>query len=290
MPISTSLSGNLGDHIVRYALCRTVAEKNGYNWAINPIPSFDYYGGEEQMKFFHLDYGLPNNASYNSAPPTTQAIWVEQAKHYQDYNFYEFQPEIFFVNDDTHLRIYCAQDARYYNREKLRKWFTIGKEETKECEKILKNNNIELNENLTVINCRGGEYRGIPNLFLKPEYYQNAINYILSITPKMKFIVVTDDVDYYKNIFNYPVYHFSICCDYYIVNNSKNLILSNSGFALFPAWLNRNVDIVVAPLHWARHNIGCWANSAVWTFGKEDEWVFLDRNGEIFTYKESIRK
>jgi hypothetical protein len=287
--ISCATTGNFGDHIVRYALTRSVAEENGYQWAINKVPSHDYFGGREQLDFFHLDYGLPNNTPYGFLPDGIKHEWIEIAKKYKDYDFYEYQPEVFYISDNTNLKIFCAQDARYYDRRKLRKWFTIGKEETETCEKILKDNNIILDKNLTIINCRGGEYKGVPNLFLKPEYYQNAINYILSIIPKMKFIVITDDVEYYKNIFNYPVYHFSICCDYYIINNAKNLILSNSGFALFPAWLNENTELVVAPLHWARHNMGYWANSSIWTFGKEGAWVFLDKNGKIFTYKESIR-
>ena len=30
--ICTDLTGNIGDHLTRYAICRSVAEKNGYKW------------------------------------------------------------------------------------------------------------------------------------------------------------------------------------------------------------------------------------------------------------------
>jgi hypothetical protein len=287
--ITCALTGNNGDQMVRYALTRSVAEEKGYTWGINKVPSHDYLGGKEQLDFFHLDYGLPNNAPYGSLPEGVTDEWVERITRYKDYNFYDYQPEVFFINDNTNLKIFCAQDARYYNREKLRKWFAIGKEEVKICKLILESKDIILDENLCVINCRGGEYRGIPDLFLPKIYYEKAIQDMLSKNPKMEFIVITDDPEYFKNIFRLPVYHFSICCDYYIINNAKNLIISNSGFALFPVWLNKNHPAVIAPMHWARHNIGVWANSAVWTFGKEDDWLFLDRNGKFLTYSESIR-
>jgi hypothetical protein len=281
--ISTHLTGNFGDQFVRYALARTVAEKNGYSWGINKNVVGDYLGGKTQLDFFNLDYGFPNDADYNSAPPTTKAIWIENSIRYATHNFYEFQPDVFSVADDTHLRIYCGQDARYYEKEKLRKWFSLDENIIKQIEEGLYANRIILDENMTIINCRGGEYRGVPDLFLQQIYYDRAIDYILKKNPKMKFMVITDDVEYYKKVFVYPVYHFTILGDYYIVNHAKNLIISNSGFALFPVWLNENKPNVIAPKHWARHNIGVWANSSVWTFGQDDNWTWLDKDGNFST-------
>lgn len=276
----TNITGNFGDHVVRYALTRMVAEKNGYTWGINKIPTHDYLGGKEQMDFFHLDYGLPYNTPYGSFSEGITNKWTEKITRFEGYNFYNYQPDVFDVPDNTHLTIFCAQDARYYDREKLRKWFTVGAEEVEEYERTLKNNEIILDENLTVINCRGGEYRGVSDLFLLPIYYKRAIDKMLEENPKMKFVVITDDVGYFKDVFNCRVYHFSIGCDYYIINNAKNLILSNSGFALFPAWLNKNNPNIIAPQHWARHNLGVWASSSIWTFG-DDNWIWLDRSGNF---------
>jgi len=285
--ISTNLTGNFGDHIMRYALCRSVAEKNGYKWAINPIPSHDYYGGKQQLDFFHLDYGEPNSYPFGTTPPWTTRVWIEQKYHHDEgYDFYYYQPDVFDLPDNTHMVISCGADSRYYDKEKIREWFTIGEKEEREYEDILKQYNIVLDENLTVINCRGGEFRGVPDLFLKREYYLSAASFFLKKNTKMKFLVITDDMEYFKTMFNCTVAHFSIGCDYYIVNHTKNLILSNSGFAIMPTWLNREKPNVIAPKYWARHNINKWANSNVWTFGKEDKWNFLDRYGELYTYEE----
>jgi len=286
--ISTNLTGNFGDHVIRYALTRSIAEKNGYEWAINRTPSHDYFRGQEQMYFFDLDYGLPNNVPYGILPPWAEHHWIEKVMQYPNYDFYPYQPEVFSIPDNTHLTIFSGKDARYYDKEKLKKWFTVKEEIVKECEDILNTNGIILDENTTVINCRGGEYRGIPTLFLKHEYYLNAAGYFLKNNPDMKFIVVTEDVEFYRQWFDCPVVHFSIACDYYIVNHAENLILSNSGFAIIPAWLNEYAKNVIAPMHWARHNIGEWANSDMWTFGKNDNWHYLDRFGELYNYDEVI--
>jgi hypothetical protein len=288
--ITTHLTGNFGDHFVRYAMTRSVAEKNGYEWSINKKTSHDYYGGAEQISFFNLDYGIPNNTEYGYLREGITNVWEEKAISMGDHSFHPFQPDIFSVPDNTHLTIKCGQDARYYDRELLRKWFSIDDKSKDESSRILSDNHIDLDENLTVINCRGGEYKGVQSLFLRPEYYINAINYMLSINSNMRFLVITDDVDCFRSIFSCPVYHFSIACDYFIVNNAKNLILSNSGFALFPAWLNKNVLNLVAPKHWARHNAGVWASSAIWTFGKEDNWKFLDKTGSLYGYDDIVKE
>ena len=55
--LTTNLTGNLGNHMWQYAVCRTVAEKLGYEWGINPIPSNDYFNGSNQMAFMDVDFG-----------------------------------------------------------------------------------------------------------------------------------------------------------------------------------------------------------------------------------------
>ena len=53
--ITTNLTGNLGNHMWQYAVCRSVAEKLGYDWGINSTPSHDYHNGANQMYFLDVD-------------------------------------------------------------------------------------------------------------------------------------------------------------------------------------------------------------------------------------------
>jgi hypothetical protein len=286
--LTTDLTGNFNDHCVRYALCRTIAEHNGYQWSINPTPSHDYYNGQEQMYFFPIDYGVqPNNTPYGQLPDWVTGIWEEKREtyyHTDRCDYHPFQPDIFDVPDNTKLIIYSGQNAGYYNKSKVREWFKIKEEYRLDSERTLSANGIDLDDNNTcVINVRGGEYIGIPSLFLRRQYWEDALYYMLSINPNMRFIVITEDPNYFKSYFPYPVYHFNIHTDYYAINNAKHLILSNSGFGIFPSWLNSNAINIVAPRWWARHNTseGKWVSSDVWTFG-EGKWKFLDRDGRLY--------
>ena len=55
--ITTNLTGNFGNHMWQYSVCRAVAEKLGYEWGINPVPSYDYHNGMNQMYFMDVDFG-----------------------------------------------------------------------------------------------------------------------------------------------------------------------------------------------------------------------------------------
>ena len=57
--ITTNLTGNLGNHMWQYAVCRTVAQKLGYEWGINSSPTHDYHNGMNQMYFMDVDFGKP---------------------------------------------------------------------------------------------------------------------------------------------------------------------------------------------------------------------------------------
>ena len=279
--LCVDLTGNIGDHLTRYAICRSVAEKNGYKWGINKVTSHDYFSGKEQMFFLDIDYGESNNTPYGELPEGITSVWEEKYEHYDTHDFYPFQPDIFDVKDNTKLIVRCGQDARYFNRSKVKEYFRFRQECADQSKQVLKNNNIELNENLTVLNIRGGEYRGVGDLFLPKKYFNDAMGAMIDKNFKMKFVVITDDPGYFRQFFNMPVHHFDIMTDYYIINHAQNLILSNSAFGIFSTWTNENVKNVIAPKYWARHNLNTWASSSMWTFGEEQHWNFLDKEGKF---------
>ena len=286
--LTSNFTGNLGNHMFIYALTRTVAEYNNYDWGFNPRPEYDYYHGKPQMDFLDIDYGKIHNYSYNENPPWIKYIWREYYEHkdfvYGDsIDFHPFQKDVFDIKDNTKLFIRCAQDARYYDKEKLKEWFKIKDEEKGKYKANIRQFGFDIRQdNVTVINIRGGEYKGVSNLLLRKKYWQDAINIMKKRNPSMLFICVTDDENYANRLlnFNVPITHLSIGGDYYIINKAKNIILSNSSFGIFPAWLNENNPFVIAPRYWSRHNVstGYWANSDIWTFG----WNFLDKDGKLY--------
>lgn len=293
--ITSNMTGNLGNHMFIYALARTVAEHNGYEWGFNPSPEYDYHNGKPQMDFMEIDYGKMHSYKYNETPPwikfnlgsiEMRREWGEKYSHIKlasdTYDFHPYQDDVFDIEDNTKLFIRCAQDARYYDKEKLKQWFKIRGENKGIYLATLREFGIPImNEDVCVINIRGGEYKGISSLILRKEYWQSAIRFMKERNVRMRFVCITDDVPYANDIldFKIPVVHISIGGDYYILNNAKNLIISNSSFAILPTWLNENDPFVIAPKYWARHNVskGYWASSDIWTFG----WNFLDREGRL---------
>ena len=272
--IISNFSGNLGNHLFSYALTRTIAEHNNYEWGFNRVPEFDYLDGQEQLNIFEIDYGKEHNNKYWDVPENYTA-WREYYDTYENHLFYPFKPDTFEMEDNTKLFISCGQDARYYDKNKLRAWFKV-KEQYQFTFPFF-------DANHCVINIRGGEYKGIDSLLLRQSYWDHAVRTMRERIPECNFLVISDDTPYAKSIFpNFRVEHYSIGMDYWIIQNAQNLILSNSSFAIIPAWLNQRAKNIIAPFGWARHNIttGYWASSDIWTFGFE----FLNREGDINKY------
>jgi hypothetical protein len=100
----------------------------------------------------------------------------------------------------------------------------------------------------------------------------------------MKFIVITDDVKSAKNyIGDYPCYHVDIGFDFYAINIAKYIILSNSSFGWWAAWLNKKCNLIIAPKYWSRHNVsnGYWSLGDQYTRG----FMYMDRNGILSDYE-----
>ncbi len=144
-------------------------------------------------------------------------------------------------------------------------------------------------EEICIINFRGGEYRYVPDFFLRAEYWKDSINRMLEINPNFRFIVITDDVITAKVFFpRYEVYHFDISKDYSIIKNSYYLILSNSSFPYFATLCSETLRYIIAPKYWGRHNI----SDGYWSCGYNiyRDYNYIDRDNNIFTYEECIEE
>jgi hypothetical protein len=286
--ITTNLTGNLGNHMWQYAVCRAVAQKLGYEWGINPSPTHDYYNGMNQMYFMDVDFGKPVEGIIND--------FYEKWSHYlhngDNVNITKLDKRIFSIPDNVRLigdngafgGIYQSEDYFIDIKNDVLSWFKINPEKSLEYEKKLNEYNITLNDDLCVINFRGGEYRGIPNVIVRREYWEYAINHMISLNKNMKFIIITDDPDCAKSHmpFDIPTYHLDIGFDFYVVNKSRWVILSNSTFGWWAAWLNTVANKIFAPKYWARHNIsdGYWSVGDSYTRG----FTYIDREGNLFDY------
>lgn len=291
--ITANLTGNLGNHMWQYAVCRTIAEKLGYEWGINSSPTHDYFHGKNQMYFMDVDFGKPIQNIQHEFHEEWKTI-----QHVDNVNITMLNPQLYEIEDNTLMighkgakgGIYQSEDYLIDRKQDVLSWFRIKDEFKQEYDRKLNEMGISLDDNLCVINFRGGEYRNIPNVLLRREYWRDAINHMKFINPNMRFLIITDDIPCAKSFmpFDIQAIHVDIGFDFYVANQAKWLIIANSTFSWWAAWLNTKVNKVIAPRYWARHNVsdGYWATGDSYTRGFE----YLDRNNQLYDYETCKRE
>lgn len=214
-------------------------------------------------------------------------------QHVDNVNICMLEESLYNISDNTILLgdngakggVYQSEDYIIDRKDDIKTWFALNEEHKIKYNNMLSEMGITLDENLCVINFRGGEYRNIPNVLVRKEYWRDSINHMLSINPNMKFLLITDDVEYANMFmpFQIQAIHVDVGFDFYVVNQAKWLIISNSTFGWWAAWLNPNANKIIAPKYWARHNVsdGYWSVGDAYTRG----FTYMDRDGNVSDYE-----
>lgn len=157
------------------------------------------------------------------------------------------------------------QSYQYFDsyRDVILKEFTFPKISMEDKLNFELNERLKNEENSVGIHIRRGDYlknwkyRGLCGIY----YYQKAIAYILEHIKSPKFFLFSDDIDWVKeNIspllkgydvtfvnWNHSINSYK---DMQLMAMCKNLIIANSSFSWWAAYLNQNNPIVVAPEKW----------------------------------------
>jgi hypothetical protein len=280
--ITTNLTGNLGNHMWQYSVCRLIAEKKEYEWGVDPSPTHDYHKGMNQMYFMDVDFGKFPSGEFNDF----HEKWTNY-KHVDDVNITFLDPRVYDIEDGTRMighngalgGIYQCEDYLIDKKGEVLQWFKIKNSHKDKFDSEMEKLGISLDEDTCIINFRGGEYRGLSTVILRREYWRDSINRMLSVNPNMKFLLVTDDPECARSFmpFDIPTVHGEIGFDFYLINQARWVILSNSTFGWWAGWLNLRVKKIIAPKYWARHNVsdGYWATGESYTRG----FTYLDREG-----------
>ncbi|MDP2788588.1 MAG: glycosyl transferase [bacterium] len=262
----------LGNQLFRYVATRVLALDEGYDFSmINPE-------GFKGASFMKLDMGKLNDIDFHIEEPAGKVIphtdlplWEEKKVTLNGIDIRGYDPKFNLVKDNTIIDGEFQGEKYFIHRKnEIREWLRVG--------------NLDLPDDLCIINFRGGEYVRAKDLFLPKNYWQNAISNMRKINPNMRFSVATDDIKSAKKKFSdFEITH-ELKDDYTKIQNAHYLILSNASFALFPAWLNEKVKLVIAPKYWARHNVsnGYWSCE----YNIVNGWMYQNRNGRLQTYEE----
>lgn len=219
----------LGNHMFQYAICRLIAEKNGYNYWIP-------YNKYLRYCFPEIEIGIcDGDVKYKIA---------------EDSNTQKYNPDLFNLPDFTSMWGYYQSDKYYEGFEdEIKSWFKVDM--TPEVEELLKIYSID---SYCFIHLRGGSNKyGEAKWLLPKKYYDEGIEKIKSIT-NLSFLVITDDAELASNYFpNLPIISSSVSTDFRLLYYSKYSIISNSTFSWWSAWLSIK-EIVIAPNNWLNYN------------------------------------
>jgi Glycosyl transferase family 11 len=261
--ISVTLFGRHGNQMWQYAVCRTVAEQNNYQ--------------------YHIPRDFLLKDIFNCNLGEEQDLTTLHFPIYNPWNNIQFyDPEIFDIPDSTKIDGYlqCEQYI-LHNRENIKKWFTLKNYDSNLFDTL------NLNNDVCVINFRGGDYKFSPQMYLHKKYWNDSINHIKQINSSVKFIVITDDVAEAKVFFpDYEVYHYNIADDFYVVSKAKYLIIANSTFSWWAAWLNDNSKFIIAPKYWLTPYSFDWSPIDSVT----SRFHYVDTKGKLFSANECLKE
>ena len=278
----------LGNQLFFFISGRCIAEDLGYEFGcVNPQQVGNVPQSQKGMYFMDLDLGteIPREemGSYRRYDEQDDRLFVGSSRHDMTNGCYVSGSDegIYGIKDGT-LIYGNLQDERYFGShiEEIRRWLKV-KPEYDSFEYTA--------DDLCIINMRGGEYTGHPDLYLDRRYWLHAIANMKKINPAMRFLIVTEDEEAARKVLpEYECHHFSVAKDYVTIKNARYLILSNSSFSLMPVITSTELQYVIAPKYWARHMVsdGYWSS-------EQNIYSFLhyqDRRGRIWEPDECRRE
>jgi hypothetical protein len=274
----------IGNQLFCYVTTRSIAHDRGLEFGIKDTGCIgDKRYNQNGFYWMNLNMGslVPDNMQIYYE--IDKRMKLETCVHDMTHGCYisKYDENLIDVSDNTMI-LGNMQDQKYFmhNKGLVKEWLKVKSEyDTYEY----------TDDNVCVLNFRGGEYVGFHELYLGRKYWIDAMNNMSKINPNMEFVVITDDIKASQDMLpEIPAYHFSVDKDYTIIKNAKHVILSNSTFPFFAVFTSDTIENIIAPKYWARHNVsdGYWGSGQNLYSG----WNYQDREGNLQTYDECLRE
>lgn len=250
----------LGNQLSNYVSVRCLALDKGYEFGVQHPERF------KGSSFMNLDMGKEVIGGYTPVEGFKPDLLPRGIDHYYKETTSDYDPEFFNIKDNTSIHG-NLQGVNYFKhrKEEIKEWLKVKP--------------LDMPKDLCVINFRGGEYKWVPEFFLPQFYWDLAIAEMKKVNPKMRFEVHTDDEFTARQFFpDFPIVQ-NMEINWRSIRYAHYLILSNSSFALLPAFLNENVKKVIAPWGMGRFNEGYWLLEQNYVEG----WDYIDREGNLKT-------
>ena len=227
----------IGNQLFRYVFARVKAKDLGTDFGMT--------GEFKGAHFMNLAYAPVAQAQCEILRNVIPSFEEERINNAQGVDIRPYDEKTLEIGSD------CIvdgefQDERYFMHrlDEVREWLKVEP--------------LDMPDDLCVINFRGGEYVGVKDLFLPQSYWNEAIQKMKEVNKNMRFEVHTDDVETARMFFPDCKIIANMEINWRSIRYAKYLILSNSSFAILPALLNENAELILAPMYWAGYNVGYW--------------------------------
>ena len=289
----------LGNQLWNYALTRIIAKRNGCEFSILKAERF------KGKDFMDIDFGTPLSGGQTSKRgylfklPNGIKYYYSERRELLGATLSDMSDDI--SRTDPHLLNLSpytkfdgnCQSTKYLDgyRSDILKWISIKDTYKK----------YQPEPNICLIHLRLGDFMQ-SKAFLPIQYYKQAMEYIKSLDPSVTFQCITDQKEIAQKLFpevimvgsalsdttdtHNALHHHGgpIGIDFCLLMHATYLIIPNSSFSWWAAYLNTVKKAVVAPKYWGRYNMhdGLWSPSDIIT----DGFTYLDKNGKTFSSSE----
>ena len=276
--IVVKLQGGLGNQLFQYAFAKSLSYSTGIPFSIDIT---ELEAGKDFIKerryalsVFNVNPRIINKSDYRhytldrkyprlSAFRRRLGIFTPKiAKQASDLSLFDPLP---WVKEDVYFDGFFQSEKYFLNcsqsiKDELKLKIPLGQEAAKVVDQITKTQSV-------ILQIRRGDYATNPKTqvhfgLTNKEYFDSSLKYLESNNIKnIELFIISDDIEWCKQNLNftYPTHFVSKpeIKDYeeiIIMNNAKHLIISNSTFGWWGAWLNNNKDkTVIAPKEWFKN-------------------------------------
>jgi hypothetical protein len=275
--IIVKLKGGLGNQMFQYAIGRALSIKHNTSLGLDLNMLLDRSPTIDTTKFTFYDYNLdvfnidPKIVSKNEIPllnrkkfggmigRVIEFIKVRILKNPGLERNFTFDPTVALIGPDTYLDGFW-QSEKYFSEVEdiIRKDFTLKNPLPENVQTLI--NEIKTINSVS-IHVRRGDYVGNPVYdFIGQEYYSEGIKKIESLRKIDKIYVFSNDIKWCKDNLFFPYPTMYVGEEYagekdtghlFLMAACHNLIIANSSFSWWAAWLSSYKDkIVISPKQW----------------------------------------
>jgi hypothetical protein len=246
--IGVNIQGRLGNQLFQYAYARVLSKK--FNTPFFLLNSKYFYA----QKYF--DFEVKRPVQYRLL---AILFWLKNFFVVRKINEDQFKEPKWNIKYE---RNNCVYNGFYQSEQYLHSGVAFEiKEQLKvkshfliDIRDFVKNDkqNIVVHVRRTDYVTFGGEHVGGINLTLSLEYYQKALAKLP--TPQCNILFLSDDMEFVKENFQFAGAIYadknSEITDFQLIMQADYLILANSSFSWWGAFLNPKAQKVIAPKYW----------------------------------------